>query len=675
MFTYGFYNSNDHDRVYDANDFSAIFNGIINDGVFLSVGDKFNVTPAPNSGGGLVVSVGSGRAWFNGTWSNNDSELLLELSPADMLEGRIDAVVLSVDSAQRENKIEIISGVTDANPVRPVIPNSETKHCYPLAYVTVDAEANEITAGDIQNVVGLTPTPYVTGILQTANVDNLYSSWEDRFNTWFEGVQGLLDGDVAGNIFNELEKLRKKIEGSSKLPLQNETLVFTESAEKVFINPHAKKILVTCVGPGGNGGPNISYTKTINGKSYYCQYRGGGGGAGGLEIKTFTGPLPSAYVDITVNSNVSSFGKYLSAEKGQPGNYGNGGDSPGMGGGGGGYCSIDYILLNNDRQYLSRMGGGNGGMYGGGGGGGYLSIYADDLDQTMFDDIMSFAPSLGGNGGTYGGGGGSGFLQLSGDRWVDELSFMCPNFGKGGEFGGNGGNIKQGTLYPSTSGCPLTSAQYLYSSPGTNTTLISGLEYTGEGLQGVKDVYDGYDRPLYAGTGENYRQNQYDTYRKRNTAVFYEGLGGGGYGGNGGDIVLDIDNTNYESNTSGMNELITNFNKRRNCGTGGGGYGANGGSSHITGVINGNGYSSYNIVDTNCGTGGGGYGDPGINFSWKNSNNYPCGTGGGGYGADGYGRGGDGVQNISNVNSDGGSSGKVGIVIVQLIYNDEEDST
>lgn len=52
MFTYGFYNSQDHDRVYDANDFSAIFNGIINDGVFMSVGDKFNVTPAPNSGGG-----------------------------------------------------------------------------------------------------------------------------------------------------------------------------------------------------------------------------------------------------------------------------------------------------------------------------------------------------------------------------------------------------------------------------------------------------------------------------------------------------------------------------------------------------------------------------------------------------------------------------------------------
>lgn len=58
MFTYGFYNSNDKDRVYDAKDFSEIFNGIINDGVFMSVGDKFNVTPVSDQGGGATRSIG-----------------------------------------------------------------------------------------------------------------------------------------------------------------------------------------------------------------------------------------------------------------------------------------------------------------------------------------------------------------------------------------------------------------------------------------------------------------------------------------------------------------------------------------------------------------------------------------------------------------------------------------
>ena len=33
-FKYGFYNSREHDRVYDAEDFSSMFDGIIADGIF-----------------------------------------------------------------------------------------------------------------------------------------------------------------------------------------------------------------------------------------------------------------------------------------------------------------------------------------------------------------------------------------------------------------------------------------------------------------------------------------------------------------------------------------------------------------------------------------------------------------------------------------------------------------
>ena len=43
--TYGFYNSVDHDRVYDATQFGSIFDGVINDGVFQNIGDLFAVSP------------------------------------------------------------------------------------------------------------------------------------------------------------------------------------------------------------------------------------------------------------------------------------------------------------------------------------------------------------------------------------------------------------------------------------------------------------------------------------------------------------------------------------------------------------------------------------------------------------------------------------------------------
>ena len=44
--TYGFYNSQNGDRMYDATDISSIFDGIIKDGVFMSIGDAFIVSAA-----------------------------------------------------------------------------------------------------------------------------------------------------------------------------------------------------------------------------------------------------------------------------------------------------------------------------------------------------------------------------------------------------------------------------------------------------------------------------------------------------------------------------------------------------------------------------------------------------------------------------------------------------
>ena len=47
----GFFNSLNHDRVYDADDINSIFDGIITDGVFGNIGKRFVVTP----GSGMSV--------------------------------------------------------------------------------------------------------------------------------------------------------------------------------------------------------------------------------------------------------------------------------------------------------------------------------------------------------------------------------------------------------------------------------------------------------------------------------------------------------------------------------------------------------------------------------------------------------------------------------------------
>ena len=52
--SYGFFNSLDGDRKYDAKQMAQIFDGILNDGVFQSIGEYFATKP----GTGLQVRTG-----------------------------------------------------------------------------------------------------------------------------------------------------------------------------------------------------------------------------------------------------------------------------------------------------------------------------------------------------------------------------------------------------------------------------------------------------------------------------------------------------------------------------------------------------------------------------------------------------------------------------------------
>ena len=101
--TCGFYNAINHDRRYDAKQMSEIFTGIINDGVFMNIGAALAVKSSPQdfssdyeAGQPMTVYVGSGRAWFNDSWTKNDSIEPINIPQAEVVLNRIDAVVLEV---------------------------------------------------------------------------------------------------------------------------------------------------------------------------------------------------------------------------------------------------------------------------------------------------------------------------------------------------------------------------------------------------------------------------------------------------------------------------------------------------------------------------------------------------------------------------------------------------
>lgn len=196
--TSGFFNSLSGDRKYDALQMGRIFDGIIEDGVYQSIGDRFKVTATT----GMGVTVGSGRAWFNHTWTYNDADIPLTLSVGDVVLNRIDTIVLEVDTsaAVRNNSIKILKGTVGSSPVAPALSNTPDLRHYRLANVYVKAGATSITQADITNMVGTEGTPYIIGALQKTDIDNLVAQWGSEFDAWFSALDVTLEGDVAANL-------------------------------------------------------------------------------------------------------------------------------------------------------------------------------------------------------------------------------------------------------------------------------------------------------------------------------------------------------------------------------------------------------------------------------------------------------------------------------------------
>lgn len=195
-FASGFFNSVDHDRLYDATDISRLFDGLIRDGIFASIGDCLVVKQSNQ----MNVTVGTGRAWFNHTWSYNDALYPVTIPPSEILMDRIDAVVLEINSVEsvRANSIKLIKGTPSSTPAKPSLTNTKEVHQYPLAYVTVGKEVTSIRQADIENCVGTSACPFVTGILEVISIEQLIPQWKDilnrfveentaNFNTWMNG--------------------------------------------------------------------------------------------------------------------------------------------------------------------------------------------------------------------------------------------------------------------------------------------------------------------------------------------------------------------------------------------------------------------------------------------------------------------------------------------------------
>ncbi len=220
--TSGFFNSINNDRLYDAKQMAEIFDGIINDGVYQSIGQRFMVNYAGN---GMAVTIGSGRAWFNHTWCKNDNAFVMMLDQGEAVLNRIDTIAIKVDhnNEVRDTNIVLVKGTPAVNPAAPTLTDTANVFWHPIANIYVGKGATTISQSNISYRVGIdSRTPYVTGILQVLSIANIVAQWQAEFSEWeqaekndimrwYENLHNQLDENQAIHLQFEIDDLLDRL--------------------------------------------------------------------------------------------------------------------------------------------------------------------------------------------------------------------------------------------------------------------------------------------------------------------------------------------------------------------------------------------------------------------------------------------------------------------------------
>ncbi|UZT82151.1 hypothetical protein [Caproicibacterium sp. BJN0003] len=242
----------DGDRGYDDTDLANYIHSFISNGVY-------NLELSIAAGENMQIIVPPGRAWINGYYYRNDGNLALAIANADGVLKRKDTVVLRWDINTRNITAQVLTGTFASNPVAPAIVRGAEQYDLKLAEIEIPAGATAITQANITDTrLNTDVCGIVAGVLQQIDtktigkqLDNFFELYRQQivaeftvylnqlssnetaatgkynslaalmdayqskaksdFETWFNGIKGLLGADEAGNLANELNALKARI--------------------------------------------------------------------------------------------------------------------------------------------------------------------------------------------------------------------------------------------------------------------------------------------------------------------------------------------------------------------------------------------------------------------------------------------------------------------------------
>ena len=233
MGTYAnFYNSDNGDRVYDADSFSEWLRPFFKTGVF-------NGELQVIASSGMEVIVDTGNAFIEGKLKKFDSQTTLTVEQASANSTRIDSVICRRNDTDRDFTLMIVKGTT----VAPLPVRENGIYDIVLAHITVPASAVEIKQENITDTrMNADICGWVVSNVEEVDFSQVSAQWADyianfeadelqAFNEWFDTIKGHLSTDQAGSLQLQIDEQANKIATNTANISANKAHIDANSAD------------------------------------------------------------------------------------------------------------------------------------------------------------------------------------------------------------------------------------------------------------------------------------------------------------------------------------------------------------------------------------------------------------------------------------------------------------
>ena len=242
-----FFNSENGDRQYLAEDWDRHLKDLIKNGIF-GGGTNLQVTA---DGSAMSVVLQPGKAWINGKHYENTQELTFQIAAADGTLNRIDRIVICLDYGARTIIAKVKKGIFASNAAAPDLQRNADKYELCLANISIPAGTSEISQSLITDTrLDTDVCGIVTGAVNQVDTATLYkqiqtdlaefksgseagfstwsenqktdfTSWSDTqkadFTAWLQTMKNIPPEDAAAYLQNQINALKSgKLDADEK---------------------------------------------------------------------------------------------------------------------------------------------------------------------------------------------------------------------------------------------------------------------------------------------------------------------------------------------------------------------------------------------------------------------------------------------------------------------------